>query len=234
MNTARVLGLIPARGGSKGLKRKNIKTIYGKPLVAWTIEAALDSNCITDVVVSTDDDEIAAIAKAHGALVPFKRPANLSGDHSLRNQVVEHALNHLVEYEYIILLQPTSPLRRGDHIDEAFSLMVNEGLESCVSVVEQHPSPFWMYSLSQENKLIPMFKFGKNQPRQELKKYYSLNGAIFISSVKNFFDAGFSDPFVNELTVAYIMNPNCSIDIDTQMDFEVAELFLQSENELLK
>lgn len=228
MKKPKVLGLIPARGGSKGLTRKNMKMICGKPLIAWTIEAGLNSKYISDVVVSTDDDEIAITAKAHGALVPFTRPSCLANDDSLRNEVVDHALRQLDGYDYVILLQPTSPLRKSQHIDDAFSLIVKEKLESCVSVVEQHPSPFWMYSLSEGNKLLPMLEFTKNQPRQKLKKYYSLNGAIFISSIRNFFGGYFGDPFVNELTCAYIMDAVCSIDIDTEMDFNQAESILES------
>jgi CMP-N,N'-diacetyllegionaminic acid synthase len=228
MKVPKVLGLIPARGGSKGLHRKNTKMLCGQPLIAWTIEAALSSDCITDVVVSTDNDEIATISKDHGALVPFIRPAYLANDNALRNEVVAHALYELKGYDFVILLQPTSPMRKSKHIDEAFSLMVKGKSESCASVVEQHPSPYWMYSLGENNKMVPMLGFTENRPRQKLNKYYCLNGAVFISSVTNFFQAQLVDPFVNDSTCAYVMEPKDSIDIDTAIDFKLAEVLLKN------
>ena len=223
-----ILGLIPARGGSKGIKNKNIKDFCGIPLVAWTIDAALNSSLISDVVVSTDDPEIAKISKSYGARVPYLRPPELSGDHSLRNEVIRHALEMLDNFDYVVLLQPTSPLRNAEHIDQAIRQTLQKKALSCVSVVEQHPSPYWMFSLCERGPLKPILSNSNYKNRQSLPKHYSLNGALFIGEVKHFLTSQHDDPLVNEETIPYIMNPENSVDIDTDIDWLLAELIMKS------
>ena len=222
----KVLGLIPARGGSKGLPRKNIRDLAGKPLIAWTIEAALESQCLSTVVVSTEDHEIATIAKSFGAVVPFMRPSELSQDESLRNDVINHALNQLPGYDYIVLLQPTSPLRIGEDIDAAFEFFLKSNEMSCVSVVSQHPTPEWMFKMDSSKKLIPLQPSTKITNRQSMPYYYSLNGAIYITNCEYFLCSKESDPFIGKGAVGYVMSKWSSLDIDDEEDWGMAEFKL--------
>ena len=135
MQSDKVLALITARGGSKGLPRKNVLLAGGKPLIAWTVEAAVSSECIDRVVLTSDDDEIMAAAMAAGCDVPFCRPAHLASDVATSLDVVLHAIDQLPGYEYVVLLQPTSPLRTAADIDAAFELMLETEAPSCVSAV---------------------------------------------------------------------------------------------------
>jgi N-acylneuraminate cytidylyltransferase len=214
-----VLALIPARGGSKGLPRKNILPVGGQPLIAWTINAAKNSNVIDKLVLSSEDHEIIEIAKSWGCEVPFKRPNELAGDEAKSIDVVLHALQELPGYEYLILLQPTSPLRLASDIDAAFSLMFERGATSCVSVCEASQSPYLMYKLQENDGLTsllnPIFDIDR---RQDLPPVYTLNGAIYIARVDQFL---ISKSFINQNTVAYKMPIERSIDIDRPEDFEV-------------
>ena len=228
MKNHKILSLIPARGGSKSINKKNIKDLNGKPLISWTIKAALNSKYINTTVVSTDDTEIAQISESLGAKVPFIRPNSLAGDSITRNEVVLHALKLLEGYDYIILLQPTSPLRETYHIDEAFELMIKLNGRSCVSVSEQHPSPLWSYKLSQEDKLIPFENSDILTRRQMLPKYYSLNGAIYICEIAHFLSSKSIDPFITSETVAYKMHPKYSIDLDELWQWKLAEVLLKN------
>lgn len=223
MYSSKVLGLIPARGGSKGIPRKNIRSIGGKPLVAWTIEAAIDSKFIDCVVVTTDDNEIAEVSRKYGAEVPFIRPQEHAQDDSLRNEVVLHALMELDGYDYVILLQPTSPLRSSCDIDEAFDLFLQSNAKSCVSVMEQHPTPEWMFKMNDEKRIVSISGFPKSSNRQTLPKYYSLNGAIYIISVENFFSSSATDPFIGEDVLPYVMPKISSCDIDDDLDWNYVE-----------
>ena len=226
----KILALIPARGGSKGLPRKNIKPLLGKPLIAWTIEQALNSKYIDKVVVSTDDEEIAEISKEYGAEVPFLRPKELARDDSPTIDAIIHAINWFEErgefFDILILLQPTSPLRTTEDIDNAIELFLNnKDALSLISVKENEHPPFW--SLEIENKFLkPLFgeEYFKKR-RQELPKSYMPNGAIFISYVdilKKY------KTFYTPKTIAYIMPPERSIDIDNEFDFLLAEFILKN------
>ena len=223
---------MPARGGSKGLPRKNIRLIYNKPLIYWTIKAALGSKYIDNVVVSTDDKEIADLSKQFGAEVPFIRPPELALDHSLRNEVISHALEQLPGFDFVILLQPTSPLRTNTHIDEAFELFLRSKAKSCVSVVEQHPTPEWIFSMNSNDRLERIKESTKSTNRQALPKYYSLDGSIYITSVQNFFDSSSIDPFTDDDVVPYIMPKKYSVDIDDEEDFQLVELKLSQNKQL--
>lgn len=153
-----LLAIIPARGGSKGLPRKNILEVAGKPLIAWTISAANESKAVDCLVLSTEDSAIIETAKAWGCQNTHHRPDNLACDETTSMEVVLHVLERYSDFEYVVLLQPTSPLRNGLDIDNAFSLLKSSNATSCVSICEVEESPFWMYFLDEKNaiaKVIP-------------------------------------------------------------------------------
>jgi CMP-N,N'-diacetyllegionaminic acid synthase len=217
MNPDKVLGLITARGGSKGLPRKNVLPVGGKPLVAWTVEVALASRSLGHVVLSSDDDEIITAAKSAGCDVPFRRPAHLAGDMSSSIDVVLHALDHLPTFDYVVLLQPTSPLRKSEDIDSAFTLLLETGAPSCVSVTKVEHSPYHMYRLMNGNRLqniLPPAEAGVR--RQDLPTIFALNGAIYIAKIEWLRN---TRSFLSKETVAYQMPRERSIDIDTYEDF---------------
>lgn len=218
MYTKKVLALITARGGSKGLPRKNLLLAGGKPLVAWTVEAALGSKSVTRVVLSSDDDEIMAAATSAGCEVPFRRPTELATDQATSMDVVLHALKELPDYDYLVLLQPTSPLRSSDDIDAAFRLMLSRNAPACVSVSEVDQSPYWMYQLTTEDKLVNIMEPLCNvSRRQDLPPIYTLNGAIYIARTDWLLK---SRTFLSPETVAYQMPKNRSLDIDDAKDFQ--------------
>lgn len=217
MNADKVLGLITARGGSKGLPRKNILSVGGKPLLVWTVEAALAARSLGHVVLSTDDDEIMAVAKTAGCNVPFRRPPELADDMAKSIDVVLHALDQLPSFDYIVLLQPTSPLRTSEDIDSAFNLMLRNGAPSCVSVTEVEESPYWMYRVTDKNRLQRLLApIDGGTRRQDLPPIYALNGAIYAARVDWLRR---TKSFVGEETIAYQMPRERSIDIDTHGDF---------------
>lgn len=223
-----ILALIPARGGSKGLPRKNIVPLLGKPLIAWTIEGALSSKYLDGIIVSTDDKEIAQIARKYGAEVPFKRPKHLARDSSKGIDVVLHAINWFEkkgnQYDLLMLLQPTSPLRTVEDIDGSVEYFFAKQGDVVVSVCEAEHNPLWTNTLPDDmclKKFINLKVSGLN--RQELPKYYRLNGSIYLArweylkKRKNYF---------GEYSFAYIMPKEKSIDIDDLFDLKLAEYFL--------
>lgn len=217
-------GLIPARGGSKGIPRKNIRLIAGKPLIAWTIEAALRSDLLDAVVVSTDDDEIAEVAVRHGALVPFMRPPALAQDGSPGIDPVLHALDQLPQYRSVLLLQPTSPLRRTDDIDRCLQMAQQQRLPSIVSVVGADSHPCWTYRLSEDASLHRFIEAAPVARRQDLPPAFVLNGALYYA------DAAWlrqSRTLVNSDTRALVMAREDSVDIDTPLDWRFAEMLLK-------
>ncbi len=218
------LALIPARGGSKGLPRKNVLPVGGKPLIAWTIEAALASACVDRVVLSSDDDDIMAVAEAHGCEVLFRRPAELSGDSASSLAVVSHALAQLPAFDHVMLLQPTSPMRLASDIDAAFELMCRQGAQACVSVCPVEESPFWMYQIDAGYKLQPLLpQLELRTRRQDLPPVYMLNGAIYVASTAYFQQ---HQGFLGSECAAYVMPRSRSIDIDTADDLAAIELLL--------
>ncbi len=217
----KVLALIPARGGSVGLPRKNVMPLGGRPLIGWTIRAALGARSIDRVVVSTDDPEIRDVALAEGADVPFLRPAEFATSTASSVDVVRHALGELPGFDRVVLLQPTSPQRTSDDIDAASALMNETGAHSCTSVCEVEQSPHLMYSLDpggRLERLLPPPPRGLR--RQDLPTIYRLNGALYAVDVDWFLRIG---AFVTEETVAYVMPDHRSVDIDTAEDFALAE-----------
>lgn len=223
INGKRVLGLIPARGGSKGLPRKNVLPLAGKPLIAWTIEAAHAASTLDRVVLSSDDDEIMRVTEAFGCEVPFRRPAHLAADDTPGIDSVLHALDALEGFDYVVLLQPTSPLRIAEDIDKAVQLCVISGAPSCVSVVAVDKPPQWMYSM-EEGLLRPILASEiKLTRRQEAPPVYALNGAVYVADVESL---QHTRSFVTEETVGYVMPPERSGDIDTVLDLAWCELLL--------
>lgn len=219
-----ILAIIPARGGSKGVPRKNIRVVAGKPLLAWTIEEALKSKYVDRIIVSTDDAEIAATAKEWGAEVPFMRPAALSTDNTPGIEPVVHAINMLPQYEYVIVLQPTSPLRTVEDIDGSIELCFAKRAKCCVSVVEPDKSPYWMLTLGKDGKVLPLFP---DSPlvsrRQDLPIVYALNGAIYIANSECLLDA---KTFIDKDMTIYVMPKERSLDIDTEYDVSLADNIL--------
>lgn len=223
----RILSIIPARGGSKGIPHKNIMELCGKPLIAYSIEAAKKSKYIDKVLVSTDDQKIKEVSVSFGAEVPFLRPEEISNDSAKSIDVVLHAVNFLKNagesFDYVILLQPTSPLRSSQDIDEAIEKLVGSERESLVSVCEASENPVLMRKI-EEDRLKEIFQYeGENLRRQELPSFYIFNGAIYIDTVEMLFK---EKRFVDEDTIPYVMEKGKSIDIDTYFDARIAELYL--------
>ena len=221
-----LLALIPARGGSKGIPRKNIRPFCGKPLLHWTIGAALTSASVDQVLVSTEDQEIADVAKAGGAEVPFLRPAELATDDAPGIAPVVHALEKLPHVSDVLLLQPTSPLRNSADIDSIVAMRKQLGAESAVSVTPCTKHPAWMYGLSDVQRLNPILPFDGGHCRQHLPTAYVLNGALYLAS-RNFLLR--EQAFISPETVGYVMPPERSVDIDTLLDWQWAQLLMEQQ-----
>ncbi|MBU3217117.1 NTP transferase domain-containing protein [Clostridium estertheticum] len=222
------LAIIPARGGSKSIPNKNIMSICGKPLIAYTIDAGKKSKYIDEIIVSTDSDVIKVIAEQYGAKVPFLRPEELSNDTSKSIDVVMHAINFYkkndVSYDYVILLQPTSPLRTFEHLDNAIEKLIESNSTSLVSVCEADENPVLMRRIENE-KLKEVISFeGTNLRRQDLPTFYKFNGALYINSNGMLIN---KRKFVDENTVPYVMDKESSIDIDTMLDARLVELIIK-------
>lgn len=221
-----LLAVICARGGSKGIPHKNIINFCEKPLIAWTIQAALSSKAITRCVLSSDDAEIIEAAKSFGCEVPFIRPKELARDDTPGIAPVIHALEALPSYDYVILLQPTSPLRTAEDIDNAFQHCILSSSPCCVSVTEADNHPYLTYQLGSEEKFLKPFcgSFENALPRQKLPKAYALNGAIYIAQTEWLLK---NRSFLSSETSAFIM-PKCrSIDIDTPEDLIIAKQMME-------
>lgn len=216
-----ILAIIPARGGSKGLLRKNIRPIAGKPLIAWTIEEAKKSKYIDRLILSSEDDEIIETAKKYGCEVPFVRPEELAQDTSPSIDIVLHAIENLqTNYDYICLLQPTSPLRNVKDIDGCIEMCVNKKAPSCASISEVKKHPHFMFTIGKNGFMEPIFKqFGAIR-RQDLPKYYNINGAVYVNEISNILK---TKQFINKKTLGYIMDSENSMDIDTEMDLSFCE-----------
>ena len=220
----KTFGLIPARGGSKGIPRKNIKLIAGKPLIVWTIEAALRSSLLSAVVVSTDDPEIADVARRAGAQVPFMRPAELAQDQTPGLNPVLHALDQLPQFDSVLLLQPTSPLRTTGDIEACLRLALKHNAPSVVSVTEAGTHPFWTYSMTED---LALRRFVDAEPiaqRQDLPQVFELNGALYFADANWLRSSG---SMLGSETLAFIMPKERSVDLDTLIDWKFAELLLK-------
>jgi CMP-N-acetylneuraminic acid synthetase len=227
--------IITARGGSKRLPKKNILELAGKPLIAWTIEAAKNCSKIEDVIVTTDSEEIVKVAIEFGARVPFKRPEELSNDTATSFDVVKHCLDYLNEIEdkqveYLVLLQPTSPLRSTEDIEKAIELLELKNASAVVSVCSTEHSPLWSNTLDETLSLDSFLRDEvKNTRSQDLPAYYRLNGAIYVCKVEDFLKE--KTFFLSKNNFAYVMSTESSVDIDTQLDFLVADFLLKKKIE---
>lgn len=227
---SRILAIIPARIGSKRLPKKNIKPLKGKPLVYWSISAALKSKYIDNVVVSTDSSEIAEISKEYGASVPFLRPKELAVDNIRGYYALKHTVNFYKEnlnqtYDYIISLQPTTPLRTANDIDEAIEYMFQKNADAIVSVCEVEHSMNWINTLPESFDMSSFLSEDvKCKRSQELEKHYRLNGAIYISRTDKLMEN--ESFFLKENIFAYEMPSNRSIDIDNIIDLKLAEVLM--------
>lgn len=225
-----VLGLIPARGGSKRLPRKNVMNLGGAPLIAWTIAEALKSKCLTHLMVSTDSIEIANVSKQFGASVPWLRPEELATDSASSVDVAIHALDRYEESfgvcDCLVLLQPTSPFRRSESIKEAMELFVmNNCRFPVVSFGPSRSHPAWCFKLNGD-KLVPfVVSSDRNARSQDLEASWSLNGSIYIISPAIL---RAEKKFVTDDALPYVMSNECeSIDIDTEFDFTCCEAYLR-------
>ena len=223
----RFLAVVPARGGSKGVPRKNVRIMAGKPLIEWTIGQAAQSRYIDRVIVTSDDEEICQVAKQFGAEVPFVRPAELASDTATGVDVLCHAVQNVgADYDYVVLLQPTSPLRECTDIDAAIELCVRRAVASVVSVSEATKSPYWMYQMTEEGELSPVVENAATN-RQQLPRTYALNGAVYVLEVASLLE---SRAILREDTLGYVMPTERSYDIDTEIDFLICE-FLKTRME---
>lgn len=224
------IAIITARSGSKGLKDKNIKLLGGKPLLAYSIRAALESKMFTEVMVSTDSREYSTIAQQYGAKVPFLRSIGNSGDNASSWDVIKEVLERYkekeVRFDTVCLLQPTSPLRSKTDIIQGYDLLKEKKADAVTAVCEVEHSPLWTMTLDESLSLEEYKKKTENQrniPRQQLPQYYRVNGALYIRKI------GYVDNQIDIFDnneVAYIMDQSRSIDIDTELDFRMAELIM--------
>lgn len=229
-----ILAIIPARGGSKGIPRKNIKSLAGKPLIAWSIEAGKKSKYIDRIIVSTEDEEIREISLEYGAEVPFLRPKELAQDNTSSVDTIVDVIMKLkdiekVEYDFVLLLQPTSPLRNEQHIDESIDLLISnlDKYNALISVTELEHPVYWNRSIDDTGRLRNFMEYdkSKNYRRQDFTKTFRLNGAIYLIKTDAFLNYR---SFETKDTLAYVMSRKSSIDIDCIEDLDLAEYYMGS------
>jgi N-acylneuraminate cytidylyltransferase/CMP-N,N'-diacetyllegionaminic acid synthase len=220
------LAIIPARGGSKRLPNKNILLLAGKPMLLWTVESAMQSKYLDEIILSTDSDDIIKVVENY-KIKTIKRPIELASDTAKTVDVVKHVIENIdKKYDFIVLLQPTSPLRTSNHIDEAIEQLIKLNTDAIISVTEVDHSPLWCNilpeSLSMENFISEDIKHKRSQ---DLPKFYRLNGAIYICKTKKLIEE--NTFFLKKNVYAYIMDKKSSIDIDEELDFKLAEVILK-------
>ena len=223
----RVLGIIPARGGSKGVHRKNLRLVQGKPLVVRTVETALRSRYIDRLILSSEDHKIIEAARSSGCEVPFIRPRELAQDESVTRDVILHAMGEINEkFDIVVCLQVTSPLLISEDIDGAIRTCVEKSAGSCVTVCEVDKSPYWMFTMPEKGILSPLMGDSYlTKRRQELPKAYIPNGAVFVVMWDFFFE---HKTFYGSDTAGYEMPRSRSIDIDTEYDFNLLDFLLKT------
>jgi CMP-N-acetylneuraminic acid synthetase len=235
----KVLAVIPARGGSKGLPGKNIMPLLGKPVLAYTVEAALQARTLDRVILSTDSEEIAEVGRKSGVEVPFIRPPELATDDAHPTAVLEHAITYLAEtdgydVELVVTLQPTSPLRVAGDIDDAVQVLQNNpDMDSVITVKEVDLPPYWILRLDGQY-LRPFVDDGTDYSlmrRQELEQTYRPNGAVYVTRKELLKDRGLIfSAFSNGKTGYVLMEPIRSLDIDTETDFKVIEAVMRGQH----
>ena len=226
--TNKILAIIPARSGSKGIKNKNIINLNGKPLISYTIESALKSKYIDDVIVSTDGVEIKNISLEYGAKVPFMRPKCLATDTSKTIDTVIYCIEEMkklgFEYDYVVVLQPTQPLRQAYHIDEAINMLLDSGKDSLVSVSKVDNHPLLIRRIDDKKILYKLINENSTKRRQDFEDYYKVNGAIYINKINENLNL---DTSLNDNELGYIMDKKFDVDIDENLDIEIAKLLIE-------
>ena len=226
----KILGVIPARAGSKGVPQKNTKMLSGKPLLAWTIDEAKKSKLIDRLILSTEDEKIAKVGRSFGVDVPFKRPKELADDKTHTPEILIHAVNEVQKidgtvYDIIVLLQPTVPFRKAKHIDMSIEQFLSDKLESLITVKKQDYPPWWMFKL-ENNKLTTVFEYDKNKnvfnmERQEFPSVYKPNGSVYVTKSNLLRE---NKQLVNPKSCGYlVIEDEFQVNIDTLLDFNVAE-----------
>lgn len=220
----KVLSLITARGGSKGIPKKNIKILGDKPLIAWTIESSNSSKYIDRTILSSDCDEIIEISKKYGCDVPFKRPTHLAEDETSSMDVILHTLDMIKGYDYLVLLQPTSPFREEGVIDKMISIIIDEYYDQLVSVSKMKKEPNFIYYKSKDNELVPVTgEYVKNKRRQDQINIYKHNGSVYISKI----DFLIKNKSYNcKETKMFEMFGKYNIDIDNEIDLKLSSLYI--------
>lgn len=223
------IAIIPARSGSKGVKDKNIRDLDGLPLISYSIKAALQSEEFDEVMVSTDSEKYAEIAMQHGAKVPFLRSienaTDVASSWDMICEVLENYARMGKEYDTFCLLQPTSPLRTATDIKNAYRLFREKADFAVVSVCEAEHSPLWCGHLPESGEFDGFLNPDNLQQRQAGKKFYRLNGAIYIVDIERFRT---NKNLYQKGSFAYVMSQERSVDIDTEIDFQLAELLMRS------
>lgn len=231
INNKKILAVIPARGGSKGIKDKNILNIQGKPLIAYTIEAAKQSIYVDEVMVSTDSEKIKDVAEFYGASIPFLRPAELAKDETATLDVVLHAVNAMQsmgnQYDVLLLLQPTSPLRNTADIDAAIKTFFQNGCKPLVGVSEVCDHPILMRTIGENGNLEHLLPVNSSVRRQDMPLYYKVNGSIYINLICELNEK----TSFNDNPVPYVMESDRAVDIDNYLDVMIADYYLKRQKE---
>jgi len=235
LKSKKILAIIPARGGSKGLPKKNIKILGGKPLIALTIEAALSSGVLNRVIISTEDEEIRDISKKYGGEV-LLRPKELAGDGVVLHRVIEHVILHLRKNEnykpdVVVLLQPTSPLRTAEDINQALEIFLSNECESVIGVYEPSHPLHWSFKQGKKHLKAAFGIEHFRKQRQDLPKFYIPNGSIFISTLENLLKY---ESFYTKKVLPYVMSAEKSVDVNNEVEFMLAELLINKLNECKK
>jgi CMP-N-acetylneuraminic acid synthetase len=221
----KIVALITARGGSKGIRNKNINPLAGKPLIAWTIEEAKKSTYLDKIITSTEDSYIMEIAKAYGSEIPFERPKYLAQDDTSSIDVILHAIEHLKEqFDYLLLLQPTSPFRKLCHIDKIIEACIDSEAQAMVSVSKVKKHPYHMYEISGDYLRPILNKKSTFTRRQDMPPIYEYNGALYLSSISFIKE---KQSFVAPEIKPFEMDVMHSIDIDEMLDWDFAELLIK-------
>lgn len=224
----KVLAVIPARGGSKGIPGKNLVQAGGKPLLQWTVDAAKKSALIDRIILSSDDPAIQSAAKSMGCEVPFTRPSALATDEAGSAEVLVHALEQCPGFGVVVLLQPTSPFRIAEDIDAALRLFEKSGAPSVVSITSAAKHPAWMYFRESDGRLEPVWKDKKNAARrQDLPPAFQLNGAVYVVDSARFLA---DKRFLHPGSLGYEMPPERSLDIDSPSDLRYMKAYIEEQH----
>lgn len=228
----RFLAIIPARGGSKGIPKKNIQKVNGRPLIDYTISEALKSEYLDYTMVSTDSQEIADISKQCGAEIPFLREDYLASDEAKTIDVVVDAVQKITKlegsFDYVVLLQPTQPLRKVSHIDGGITQLIDTNLDSLISVNEVDDHPLLMRVINENNELENLLNENSTVRRQDFQKYYKVNGALYINKLNESFNLSTS---LNDNNHPFIMEKKYDLDIDDPYDLDLFRWVLNKKME---